>query len=299
MPNNDTERSIRRVTSRQHAAISRRQAMALGLGRKAIQKRIDNGIWVPTRRGTYATAGSPQTWEQRVMLAVLSGGPGAVASHLTAAMLWHLTDRRPSITHITVPHSRRLTPTHDRIIHRSRIQPEARRASGIPVTSPARTMVDISADLDDYRLEAVLDAALKSQLVSLLGLRRYIAERGLGNRRGVAILRRLLNDREKGATESELERRFLRLLLKARLREPDRQHRVGTRRIDFAYVEERVAIELDGFAGHSRKQTFEDDRQRHNALVLEGWLVLRFTWDDVTKRPDAVLTTIERALSRS
>lgn len=299
MPNKDIERSIRKLTSQQHAAISRRQALALGLGRKAIQKRIDDEVWVPARRGIYASAGSPQTWEQRVMLAVVSGGPGAVASHITAASLWRLVDRRPTTTHITVPHSRRLTTSLGRVIHRSRIVPDIRRVSGIPVTSPARTLVDIAAERDEGQLEAALDSALNLRLVSSPALIRYIANRGLGNRRGVALLNRLLDDRDKGSTESELERRFLRVVRNARLLEPGRQHRVGRRRIDFAYIEERIAIELDGFAEHGVKRAFEDDRRRQNELTLQGWVVLRFTWDDVTRRTDVVIATIEHALLSS
>jgi very-short-patch-repair endonuclease len=72
---------------------------------------------------------------------------------------------------------------------------------------------------------------------------------------------------------------------------------VGDRRLDFAYPDQKIMIELDGRIDHSKKRIFEDDRKRQNDLVLAGWTVLRFTWDDVTKRPAEVARTIERALA--
>jgi very-short-patch-repair endonuclease len=150
--------------------------------------------------------------------------------------------------------------------------------------------------MDELGLESALDTAIKLRLVSLEHISRYIERNGPANRKGVARLRRLLRDRTEGVPESELERRFLRVIRKARLPMPARQHRIGSRRIDFAYVEKRIAIELDGLADHRTKRIFEDDRRRQNDLVLDGWVVLRFTWDDVTKRSDDVIATIRRAI---
>jgi very-short-patch-repair endonuclease len=109
-------------------------------------------------------------------------------------------------------------------------------------------------------------------------------------------LRRLLDDRERGRLTTEIERRFDRLLKRSRLPMPARQHPIGERSADFAYVDERIVIELDGGDSHMRKEVFEDDRQRQNEFVINGWLVLRFTWDDVTKRSDRVVETIRYAL---
>jgi very-short-patch-repair endonuclease len=62
-------------------------------------------------------------------------------------------------------------------------------------------------------------------------------------------------------------------------------------------VDARIAIELDGFAQHRTGATFRDDRRRQNALILEGWLLLRFTWDDVTRNGEIVIDTLRRALA--
>jgi very-short-patch-repair endonuclease len=70
-------------------------------------------------------------------------------------------------------------------------------------------------------------------------------------------------------------------------------------RIDLAFVDLRIAIEVDGFAYHSDRSRFQRDRSRQNLLVGLGWTVLRFTWEDVTRRPDEVIQMIRAALARS
>ncbi len=87
------------------------------------------------------------------------------------------------------------------------------------------------------------------------------------------------------------------------LPEPVRQLRVvvgGRRfRLDLAYVEQRLAIESDGFAVHGTRHEFERDRERQNLLVLDGWRILRFTWRQVCEQPDVVADVVRSALGRS
>jgi very-short-patch-repair endonuclease len=117
-----------------------------------------------------------------------------------------------------------------------------------------------------------------------------------------AALRRVLDGRPPGtaATESELETRFVQLLRRAGLPEPVRQYEVYdgfalVGRIDFAYPDRRLAIELDGLGAHADR--FQRDRTRQNGLVLMGWTVLRFTWADVVDRPEYVLAALTSALA--
>ncbi|HJT38096.1 MAG TPA: DUF559 domain-containing protein [Actinomycetota bacterium] len=96
-----------------------------------------------------------------------------------------------------------------------------------------------------------------------------------------AALKRLVEDRARGVTESSLETRALRSLLRAGLPRPVMQYRIGRYRVDFAYPAARVAIECDGYRYHSSRQRFDADRARDLALTREGWRVLRVTWFDV------------------
>ena len=115
----------------------------------------------------------------------------------------------------------------------------------------------------------------------------------------MGVLSRLLDDREHGVPESELERAFLRLVRRHRLPVPVRQHPVGRYRLDFAYPDVKVAIELDGWATHGSPQRRRADLSRQNELEVLGWHVLRFTWDDVTKDPAGVALTVRAVLKRA
>ena len=89
----------------------------------------------------------------------------------------------------------------------------------------------------------------------------------------------------------------VRLLREAGLTGFAQQFPCAGRRIDIAFVEARLAIEIDGFAYHSNRARFQADRTKHNALVDQGWLVLRFTWSDLTERPTDFLDSVRRHLT--
>lgn len=146
----------------------------------------------------------------------------------------------------------------------------------IPVTTPARTLIDLATCLDRDRLEEVLDDALRRRLVSLPKLRWRIKE--LGAR---TMLKQLVDERAHGVTESKLEIRVLRALRAAGLPEPVIQHPIGRYRVDFAYPASRIAIECDGYQFHSGRRAFDADRTRRNALSTMGWTVLHATWTDI------------------
>lgn len=286
--------SVLKVAASQHGAVSRKQALDLGMSRHAIDSAVRNGTFARAARGTLVVAGTPDTWKRRAMVAVLAAGPGAAVADLAAAALLGLIEEEPKTIRVTVPHKRR---TGNATRARSLPPQDVRLAFRIPVTCPGRTIVDLAGHIHEHLLEAAIDTALLRGLATIAGLRRYIRSRRLGTRRGVGNVRRILADRERfGIPEGELERRLIRLLDTHRVPQAVRQFPFGDRRIDFAYPELKIAIELDGRADHSKKAVFEDDRHRQNELVLAGWTVLRFTWDDITKRPETVATTIKRAL---
>lgn len=100
-----------------------------------------------------------------------------------------------------------------------------------------------------------------------------------------------------GGARSEAERRVVELLRAAGFAGWHANYRVGPYAVDIAFPAQRVAIEIDGWAFHSDEQTFQNDRARQNKLALKGWQVLRFTWMDITQRPQRVLTEIRAAVS--
>jgi very-short-patch-repair endonuclease len=96
-----------------------------------------------------------------------------------------------------------------------------------------------------------------------------------------------------------LEPRFARLVRRFGLPEPVFQHPVGSYRVDFAWPAVLLAAEVDGYAAHGGRHQFQRDRDRQNALVAQGWTVLRFTWADVVRRPAGVARTLAAALDQT
>ena len=295
------DRRIARITARQHGVLTKTQARGCGLSDGAIKYRVRTGRWRIFAPGIYIVQDVPRTWEQEVMAAVLAAGEGAAASHIAAGALLGFLERDRRRIDVTVARGRRDGRPRAFRVHRARSfdRSDVVSVHGIRVVCPARTLVDLAGVLQDAALEAALDTALLKGRISIPALRGYVRDRCLGHQRGVGALMKLLDDREHGVPESELERGLLRIVKRFRLPELVRQHREVRFRVDFAYVRERVIVEVDGRATHGTAEAFREDPRRQNQLVLEGWTILRFTWDDVKNRPDDVASIIRMALCRA
>jgi very-short-patch-repair endonuclease len=235
---------------------------------------------------------------QEVSAAVLSVNDAAAVSHQTAAVLWEMTDRRPERIDV-------VTARWDRVrrpgiaVHESRdLLPQDRVVlDGVAVTSPERTIVDLGAEAPFWLVESCLDTALRAKLFGAQDVRRLIARVARRGRRGVGKIRPLIEERLRweGLTESELEDKFRRLVHLSGLPQPVAQFRVRDARgrfvcrADFAYPDRHLLIELDSEAFHMDRNTFQRDRDKQNRALALGWTTLRFTWSDLTKRPDQAI----------
>lgn len=290
-----------KLAADQHGVITGRQAESCDLTRHQVRQLVRSGRWNVLGHALFVIAGSRRTWHLRTITCVFAAGEAAAASHLAAAWLLNLIDKQPHRIDVTAPHGAHNGSAQGFVVHRSRTLPpsDIRRIDGIPVTCPARTLVDLAALLPDGSLSAALDTALLKGLVSIVSVRRFVVDRGLGRRKGVGVLLKLLDDREFGVPESELERRFLALVRKRKRPKPARQERIGPYRVDFLYEDARVVVEVDGRATHGTATAFEADPVRQNALVLDGWSVLRFTWKQITEQPGYVAETVLRAVTQA
>jgi very-short-patch-repair endonuclease len=282
------DEQIARIAADQHGAFSHEQARRAGHTAAAIKHRVLTGRWWRLHRGIYTIAGASATWERDVVAATLA--VGGVASHVTAGRLHGLTELSGAPIHVTVPpaHKRR-TRTGVRLHEAALGRADVRRVRGIPVTAPNRTLIDLARVLPRARLEAAVDAAILLRLTTAKALLASIGPRP-------TKLRRVVLDRMDGVPESELERLFERKLKRSRLPTPVRQLKIGRRRIDYAYPDRKIAIELDGFATHSSAPAKQRDDRRRNELVLLGWNPLHFSWYDVHDDWPATAQTIRKAL---
>ncbi len=172
---------------------------------------------------------------------------------------------------------------------------DTRTLQGVPITTPARTLLDLGTVLPPYLLER----AIAEAEVCLLARRRDLVdqlERNRG-RPGTRALRAIL-DLDGGAalTRSEAERRLLALVRTAALPLPQVNARLGTYEVDFLWPEQRLVVEVDGYAYHGNRAAFERDRERDVALAALGYTVMRVTWRQLVDAPEAIIARIAAAL---
>jgi very-short-patch-repair endonuclease len=167
--------------------------------------------------------------------------------------------------------------------------------NGIPITTPARTLLDLNAAVPDRLVERAYEQALIRRLVTLNAVVDAL-ERAPG--RKTKALRRLVaaEHRATTVTRSELEERFLALVRRGGLPEPELNQRVAGYEVDFLWRQQRRVIEVDGFAYHSTRQATTRDRRKDDDLETAGFRVTRFTADQILHDPEDTLERAARAV---
>ena len=287
-------RTVWALARLQHFAVARRQLLGVGMHPQAIKHRLAIGRLHPVHTGVYAVGRRELSRLGELMAAVLACGEGAVLSHRAAAELWGVCPRGG--VEVTVPTGR--TPRRPGIVvHRAALAAEHRtRRHAIPVTSPARTLVDISPYLPRDHLERAVNEADRLDLIDPERLRESLG--GLGGTRGVAKLRTLLDRRTFTLTDSALERRFKPLARAAGLPRPRTQARVNGYRVDFYWPDLQLVVETDGLRYHRTPAQQARDRRRDRAHTAAGFAHLRFTHGEVRWEPEQVVATLRSVAGR-
>jgi very-short-patch-repair endonuclease len=175
--------------------------------------------------------------------------------------------------------------------------------SSVPTTTPARTTIDLAAVLSPTQLGRAVDRFASLGLASFEQMSQILDELGRKGKPGIVRLRRALEPRlgTTGNSESDLESRLLEVIRLSGLPEAQVQHHPTwlkhvKGRVDLAYPDFKLVVEGDSREWHGDEYTFQADRERDNLAQLAGWKVLRFTWSDITRKPDYVVSSIRRAL---
>ncbi len=289
----------------QHGLFSASQAAALGIDRRRLAGLAERQILDRVHRGVYRVRGGVVSHRAPLMAACLAGGPGTFASHRAAADLWGLAGVRSLTPEVISPRWRSLQGM-DIIAHESNVfEPrDVTTADGVPVVTPLRTVFLLGAVTHPSVVAQAIDQGMKEDRFTLGQIHRELLRLGASGRDGIGAVREALDLRTftSGGSESVLEQRFLQLIRNEGFPAPVPQHEIrtpsGTFRVDFAFPDLMVVVELDGQRWHSDAEAFQRDRRRQNALVLEGWEVLRFTWDDVVRSPHVVAATLRARLRR-
>ena len=248
-------------------------------------------------RGVYAIVGQRLlTMRGHWMAAVLACGPGAVLSHFAAAALWQV--RRGQRIEITAPGRRK--PREGIRLHFATLPADETTVhDGIPVTTIARTLLDLSAVVQRRELRSAFRQAEQLNLGDPVGI-QALTER-YPRKPGIPSLRAVFEEAQVGLTvvRSELEERFQDFLLNAVLPSPATNVRIEGMEVDCAWPDQRLIVELDGRAFHGSGDAFEADRARDRRLEAAGWRVVRITWGQVTRAPEEVERDLRRLLGLS
>lgn len=268
------------LATAQEGVAGREQLRANGVSPHAVDHRVRTGRFVPVFRGVYAVGHAALSDLGRLHAALLAAGPGAIVSHRAAAALHRLLPSMPPCVDVTViGHPRRSRPGLK--LHAARQPPPTIGVAGLPVTTPLRTLQDLRRTVAPAELEHACAEALVRNLVTHDELEAA----------------RLVAPEAAAPTRSTLERRFLSVIRHAGLPRPRVNHTVGPYEIDFAWLEQRVLVEVDGWRAHGHRLAFERDRARDAELAAMGYVVLRFTWRQVRDTPLLVAAQVARALA--
>lgn len=271
-----------------------------GMTRAQLRHGEATGRWRRVDRALYRFGADPVTdLDRAVALIVATDG----AASGTVAGVMHGLDAvglsRPDVT--LAPES-----SHKRAgVRRRDLIGEVVEIGGIPCAGGLQTLVDLAAELDDLRWEQALESALRKKLTTIAELQRWLPELGRRRTPGVARINRVLALRPEGAppTGSILETMFVQLVRAAGLPEPLRQVRIFNEHgdfvadVDFAWPELGLFIELDG--QHHAGQPVYDARRETNVIAATGWLVGRFTWDEVVRYTNSTARQLDKLLTRA
>jgi very-short-patch-repair endonuclease len=277
---------VAKIAARQHGIVTMRQLEAVGLSKRAAAGRVQCGRLHRIHRGVYAVGHRPPHLNSRFMAAVLACGPGAVLSHVSAAVLWKLLEPIDGPVHVSVATTsgrKRRSGIH---LHRcpSLSPPHQRQAGGrgrrlstthrdsIPVTTVARTIEDLGA------------SSLSPHLI-----RRA--------RRQAELKGYRLDGVESDRTRSDLETAFLALFAFHRIPRPEVNPKLGRYEVDFLWRAQKLVVEADTFLYHRGSVAFESDYERDLDLREHGYAVLRFTDKQLETEPERIAADVHKELN--
>ncbi len=280
----------------QHGVVATGQLLALGMSRGRISTLEARGWLQAAHRGVYLV-GPIHGPRVRLMAATLAGGDATWLSHRSGGGLWGVGPALSGAVSVTlVGRGARSRPGITVHLARRLSDEDVTSHDGIPVTAPGRTLLDLATQLPRRDLARAVEQAEILGLVHGDWLGPLLTRNPW--HRGAAALRAITRAADAPAmTRSEAERRLLELVRAARLPPPRTNQRLHGYEVDFLWSEHRLVAEVDRFAFHSSRSSFERDRRRDAHLIANGYRVIRITWRQLTLEPESVVALLARALA--
>lgn len=261
---------------------------------------VDSGRLHRVYRGVYAVGHTELSPRGECLAAVLAVGPGALLSYYSAGWLWGIWAGSPAPFEVTAFVPRHHQAPKGVVRHRARNLADEDRAmvDGIPVTSVARTLLDLAWKLRADQLRRVLARAEDLKLLDLDAVHAVI-ERNRGHR-GARRLRHALAIYERPIwTRSEFERRFVERLVAAGLPQPATGWNEVGYELDVYWPDLRFGIELDAYETHGTRDAFERDHDRDLAFALADIKTIRVSERQFHREPDAIVERVATLLARA
>jgi very-short-patch-repair endonuclease len=286
------EQELARIATAAHGVVTRTELLRTGVTLEEIRHRLGTGALLQEHRGVYRVGHRAPSLEARYLAAVRACGEHALLSGKAAAHLLGVLKGAAPAPEVTTPTQRRIQGVRTR--RSRRIDPEdATTWRGIPVTTVARTLVDLAAVLAvDDLARACHEAGIRHGTTPA-EVEAVLARRP--NSPGAATLRRILRG-DVRITLSKLEARFLGHLREARLALPQTNRPAGGRRVDCRWPGERLTVELDGYRYHHSRHAWEQDRRREREARARGDEFRRYTYGDVFESPELMLAELRALL---
>lgn len=285
------------LAGRQHGVISIRQLQRLGYSHSSVRRAVESGRLHRLHHGVFSVGHTNLSLNGRCLAAVLASGPGSRLSHYSAGWLLGLISTRPVPVHVTTP-VRRKRRDAVRIHHSGTlVDVDGALERGIPVTSIARTALDLAAVMRFRNLCRLIRRAEELRVFDLSDFRSVLA-RNRGHRGAYPLERALAIYEPPCLTRSELERDFVRLVERAGLPRAITAFNVAGYELDVYWPELCFAVELDVYATHGAHEPFEEDRLRDEDLKLAGVELTRVTGVRFEREPRQVIERIGRLLEQ-
>ena len=302
----DEFRRLADNTTGQHGVVTGSQIRDAGITAGQLRGRVQSGILIKSGVHTFRDPLVDRTHLGDVRELVLDCGPDTFVSGPTAAALHHFDgiSLRPPF-HVTVVRGRNVQRAHHCIHTTSELPPiDREEVEGVPVLSPTRTLLDVARFVSAATLTAALDGALRDGKTTEELLHQRIVHLRSKGRYGIPKLIAVVEGCEASrGGHSWLERRYLELCDGAGLPRPDVQQVLGRAggslvRVDCHFPSTNVVVELLGYRWHRTKDQMARDAERLNALLIDGYVPMQFTYDQVTTRPADVVAQTRVALGR-
>lgn len=297
------EQRAYQLAGRQAGYITRRQAIACGMSADAIMRRLNGKHWTRVKAGLYLIPGFDLTWRGQLLAA--TAALGAVVSHEAAAELHQLPGIKRGVKAVTV-RTRTTNRFPNVIVHQSTDLTSGYviEIEGLPVTDVVRTTTDLAISLGPRTIGRLVDHVVVNKLAPLEAFIAIVGDLSRRGKPGMKTMHQVLELRtgEAFLGDSELELFVLRCMIRWGFPEPVLQYSLPWRtprrgRVDFAFPELRLIIEVDGRKWHTSMEAFEEDRLRDNLAQLAGWRVIRITYRMLIDRPEEVRRMIGQALA--